>query len=337
MDEYDRKLKELRTYVPFLTKMIDKLEKAGDKSKEAQLAKMRSLKSILTTTDKKLRLDTLIKCEDVLHKLYEKVEGVPLINTESPNQRPNPNLNNQRRDEPSLSSYLQQIHDNQNQNQRMPPNQHNQRMMHPNQNNQRMPPNPNSQQRDGEPSLSSYLQQIHDNQDNNRFRGRPNPWMNDPRPPEPWQQRPQFRPGFQEQQRPDPWGPGPRGHPGGRPPFQPRFNNPNFNPQERFRPPFDNNMRRPPFQDHQRPPFHGPGDQPRFQDHRGGQFRQERPPFWDRGRGDQRMPLHPDQHHPSHNDRPPFYGPGDQSRFQRPMGNCIILKLEKDFSELKRV
>ena len=145
MDEYDRKLKELRTYVPFLTKMIDKLEKAGDKSKEAQLAKMRSLKSILTTTDKKLRLDTLIKCEDVLHKLYEKVEGVPLINTESPNQRPNPNLNNQRRDEPSLSSYLQQIHDNQNQNQRMPPNQHNQRMMHPNQNNQRMPPNPNSQ------------------------------------------------------------------------------------------------------------------------------------------------------------------------------------------------
>ena len=44
MDDYDRKLKELRTYVPFLTKMIDKLEKAGDKSKEAQLAKMKSLK-----------------------------------------------------------------------------------------------------------------------------------------------------------------------------------------------------------------------------------------------------------------------------------------------------
>ena len=163
MDEYDRKLKELRTYVPFLTKMIDKLEKAGDKSKEAQLAKMRSLKSILTTTDKKLRLDTLIKCEDVLHKLYEKVEGVPLINTESPNQRPNPNFNNQRRDEPSLSSYLQQIHDNQNQNnQRMPSNQHNPQRMHPNQNNQRMPPNPNSQHRD-ESSLSSYLQHIHDN------------------------------------------------------------------------------------------------------------------------------------------------------------------------------
>ena len=61
MDEYEKKLKELRTYVPFLTKMIDKLEKAGDKSKEAQLAKMKSLKGILTAPDKKLRLDTLNK------------------------------------------------------------------------------------------------------------------------------------------------------------------------------------------------------------------------------------------------------------------------------------
>ena len=81
MDEYEKKLKELRTYVPFLTKMIDKLEKAGDKSKEAQLAKMKSLKGILTAPDKKLRLDTLNKCEDVLHKLYEKVEGPPPVSS----------------------------------------------------------------------------------------------------------------------------------------------------------------------------------------------------------------------------------------------------------------
>ena len=46
MASYEAKLKGLRTYVPFLTKMIDKLEKAGDKSKEAQLAKMKSLKGI---------------------------------------------------------------------------------------------------------------------------------------------------------------------------------------------------------------------------------------------------------------------------------------------------
>ena len=81
MDECERKIKELRTYVPFLTKMIDKLENAGDKSKEAQLTKMKSLKNILTTTNKNLKLDTLIKCEDVLHKLYEKVEGAPVVKT----------------------------------------------------------------------------------------------------------------------------------------------------------------------------------------------------------------------------------------------------------------
>ena len=71
MDEYEKKLKELRTYVPFLTKMIDKLEKAGDKSKEAQLAKMKSLKGILTAPDKKLRLDTLNKVGFFYKKLTD--------------------------------------------------------------------------------------------------------------------------------------------------------------------------------------------------------------------------------------------------------------------------
>ena len=48
---------------------------------EPQLAKMKSLKGILTAPDKKLRLDTLNKCEDVLHKLYEKVEGPPPVSS----------------------------------------------------------------------------------------------------------------------------------------------------------------------------------------------------------------------------------------------------------------
>ena len=86
MDEYEKKLKELRTYVPFLTKMIDKLEKAGDKSKEAQLAKMKSLKVILTASNKKLQLETLEKCEGVLHKLYEQVEGPVDTKSSSKNQ-----------------------------------------------------------------------------------------------------------------------------------------------------------------------------------------------------------------------------------------------------------
>ncbi len=72
MDSYDKKLKELQTYVPFLTKMIAKLEGAGDKSKEAQLTKMKSLKGILTTPDKKLKLDTLTKCEEVSFNQYSE-------------------------------------------------------------------------------------------------------------------------------------------------------------------------------------------------------------------------------------------------------------------------
>ena len=56
-------------------KMIAKLEKSADRSKDPQLGKMRSLRQVLVETDKKLRLDTLLKCEDVLKKLYEKVEG----------------------------------------------------------------------------------------------------------------------------------------------------------------------------------------------------------------------------------------------------------------------
>ena len=133
MDDYEKKLKELRTYVPFLTKMIDKLEKAGDRSKEAQLAKMKSLKGILTATDKKLRLDTLMKCEDVLHKLYEKVEGAPLA---SKSPEPRRSSSPPRREQGSISSYLQQLHDSQNQDQhgnRMPPNrfQNNQNVRQP--------------------------------------------------------------------------------------------------------------------------------------------------------------------------------------------------------------
>ena len=118
MDEYEKKLKELRTYVPFLTKMIDKLEKAGDKSKEAQLAKMKSLKGILTASNKKLQLETLEKCEGVLHKLYEQVEGPVDTKSSSKNQNVSQKVQQRPRSPPkeersSLSSYLQQLHDSQ--------------------------------------------------------------------------------------------------------------------------------------------------------------------------------------------------------------------------------
>ena len=75
MDPYSIKLSEMRGYVPFLNKMISKLEMAGDPSKNDQLSKMKSLLAVLNDKTKKLRIETLTQCEDVLHKLYEKVEG----------------------------------------------------------------------------------------------------------------------------------------------------------------------------------------------------------------------------------------------------------------------
>jgi ARC105 or Med15 subunit of Mediator complex non-fungal len=78
MDAYTVKFQAMQTYVPFLNRMIGKLEKAGDKEKEAQLVKMKSLHGILTDPSKKVRFETLLKCEEVLQKLYEKVEGAPV-------------------------------------------------------------------------------------------------------------------------------------------------------------------------------------------------------------------------------------------------------------------
>lgn len=50
--EYERKFQELQRYIPFLEMMINKLERSTDKSREAQLQKMKSLHHILTSTKK---------------------------------------------------------------------------------------------------------------------------------------------------------------------------------------------------------------------------------------------------------------------------------------------
>ena len=75
MDDYGVKFSAMQQYVPFLDKMIRKLEKCRDREKQAQLEKMRSLYGILTDPSKKVRFEVLVKCEEVLQKLYEKVEG----------------------------------------------------------------------------------------------------------------------------------------------------------------------------------------------------------------------------------------------------------------------
>ena len=77
MDTYAAKFSSMQLFVPFLDKTIGKLERAGDRSKEAQLGKMKSLHGILTDPQKKVRLEVLVKCEGVLKMLYEKVEGRP--------------------------------------------------------------------------------------------------------------------------------------------------------------------------------------------------------------------------------------------------------------------
>ena len=68
MDPYERKLSELKGYVPFLERMISRHSggPSSDPAKTAQLAKMKSLHNILTDPTKRLQMETLNKCGDVL-------------------------------------------------------------------------------------------------------------------------------------------------------------------------------------------------------------------------------------------------------------------------------
>jgi hypothetical protein len=50
---YEQKFQEMQKYIPFLEMMIQRLERSSDKSREAQLLKMKSLLSILSNTKKK--------------------------------------------------------------------------------------------------------------------------------------------------------------------------------------------------------------------------------------------------------------------------------------------
>ncbi|KAK2585474.1 hypothetical protein KPH14_010131 [Odynerus spinipes] len=74
MDEYDKKFAEMQKYIPFLEAMIERLQNVKDKSREIQLQKMQSLHGILSNSKRKLKIETLQRCEDVLQKLHNKVE-----------------------------------------------------------------------------------------------------------------------------------------------------------------------------------------------------------------------------------------------------------------------
>ncbi|XP_026670215.1 uncharacterized protein LOC108625488 isoform X2 [Ceratina calcarata] len=73
MDEYDKKFAEMQKHIPFLEAMIKRLKNVKDKSREANLEKMQSLHEILTDSKRKLKIETLQRCEEVLQRLHDKV------------------------------------------------------------------------------------------------------------------------------------------------------------------------------------------------------------------------------------------------------------------------
>jgi hypothetical protein len=87
-DEYNKKLESLQQYIPFLNNMIVQLRDPRKKNREQQLTKMVSLHSMITDKKKKLKLETLIKCEDVILKLYDKVKSGS--HSQGPPQRSTP-------------------------------------------------------------------------------------------------------------------------------------------------------------------------------------------------------------------------------------------------------
>ncbi|CAH2093535.1 unnamed protein product [Euphydryas editha] len=74
--EYDRKFEEMKKYIPFLESMIKRLENTNSSSnpRQAQLDKIRSLRDLLMDKKKRMKMENLLKCEQVLINLYEKVE-----------------------------------------------------------------------------------------------------------------------------------------------------------------------------------------------------------------------------------------------------------------------
>ncbi|KAH9629817.1 hypothetical protein HF086_009944 [Spodoptera exigua] len=75
--EYDQKFEEMKKYIPFLESMIKRLESTGTGSanpRQAQLDKIRSLRDLLLNKKKRMKMENLLKCEQVLVNLYAKVE-----------------------------------------------------------------------------------------------------------------------------------------------------------------------------------------------------------------------------------------------------------------------
>ncbi|XP_037908837.1 uncharacterized protein LOC119650279 [Hermetia illucens] len=79
-DDYDQKLRDMQKYVPFLENLIQNLKRSNkhDEKREAQLNKMQMFYDLLTNKNKKLKLETLERCEQVLVKLHQKAEKMKI-------------------------------------------------------------------------------------------------------------------------------------------------------------------------------------------------------------------------------------------------------------------
>lgn len=90
--EYNAKFSEMKKYIPFLENMIKTLERVGtgdENPRQAQLMKIKSLKLLLQDNSKKMKMDNLLKCEQVLINLYAKIEKsecLPEVDKKEPTQ-----------------------------------------------------------------------------------------------------------------------------------------------------------------------------------------------------------------------------------------------------------
>ncbi|CAH0545746.1 unnamed protein product [Brassicogethes aeneus] len=79
-DEYEKKLSSLEKYIPFLNDMLAQLKDSKKIDKKKQLNKMEFLYSIITNRRKRVKFESLQKCEDVIIQLYNKVNKNPAQN-----------------------------------------------------------------------------------------------------------------------------------------------------------------------------------------------------------------------------------------------------------------
>ncbi|GBP35452.1 hypothetical protein EVAR_94905_1 [Eumeta japonica] len=118
--DYERKFEDMKKYIPFLDSMISRLETchSTDNPRQAQLNKIRALRDLLLEKNKRMKMENLNKCEQVLKNLYAKVEqsdsftniksvpAPPMITENTENDIEN---NQTRPDSPNNKSHLRSV------------------------------------------------------------------------------------------------------------------------------------------------------------------------------------------------------------------------------------